>query len=251
MLSACLVGTLGALAPAAAAQEAPYSAPLRTAVRQLVVAPENTSAYDREAQFGGDWLDVDGDCLNTRHEVLVAESVLAPTLSSSGCTVTAGRWTTFYDEGIYTSPTGLQIDHLVPVAEAWDSGAQAWTQQQRIAFYNDLGYDLQPQRHACRAEPGQVRPRAGGVAAAGDVCEYVEAWTAVKIRWALTVDPAEQAALMQRADACPNNTVTVNLAGVGEPTSPAPRTDDTRAASGDRAGGACARRGRHEAPRRR
>ncbi len=62
------LGAVGLLAPAATAA-APYTAPLATAVQQLVVAPENTSPYDREAQFGGDWTDEDGDCLNTRHEV--------------------------------------------------------------------------------------------------------------------------------------------------------------------------------------
>jgi putative cell wall-binding protein len=217
-------GTLGALAPAAAAQEAPYSAPLRTAVRQLVVAPQNTSPYDRDAQFGGDWLDVDGDCLNTRHEVLVAESGVAPTLSSSGCTVTAGSWMTFYDNGTYTSPTEVQIDHMVPVSEAWDSGAQAWTQAQRVAFYNDLGYafSLNVMVGALNQAKSDRGPEAWLPPA--NVCQYIEAWTAVKIRWALTVDPTEQAALIQRADACPNDTITVNLAGVTEPTTPTPTT---------------------------
>jgi hypothetical protein len=122
---AVTVMTLVALAPPAAA--APYSAPLRTAVRQLVVAAENNAGYDRDAQFSNGWADADGDCQDTRHEVLIAESTVTPTLSSSGCTVTAGRWTTFYDDATYTSPTQVQIDHMVPVAEAWGSGAQAWT----------------------------------------------------------------------------------------------------------------------------
>ena len=136
---AVAMATLGVTAPSASAA-ATYSAPLSTAVAQLVVAPESTTPYDREAQFGGDWTDADGDCQNTRHEVLVAESTVAPILSSSGCIVLSGRWTPSYDGGTYTLASELQIDHLVPVSEAWDSGAQAWTQQQRVAFYNDLGY---------------------------------------------------------------------------------------------------------------
>ena len=211
------VGTLGLVAPAAAA--APYSAPLSTAVRQLVVAPESTAPYDRNAQFG-DWVDADGDCQNTRHEVLAAESTVAPTLSSSGCTVTAGRWTPSYDGGTYTAAAQLEIDHLVPVSEAWDSGAQAWTQQQRVAFYNDLGdprslVAISSAVNQSKADrgPEQWLPPA-------DVCGYVTAWTAVKLRWSLTVDPAEQAALLQRAAACPGATVTVDTVGV--PSTPTP-----------------------------
>ena len=219
------LGTLGALAPAAVAASAPYSAPLTTAVRQLVVAPENTSPYDRQAQFGGDWIDADGDCQNTRHEVLISESSAAPTLSAGGCTVTAGRWTPFYDGGTYTSASQLEIDHLVPVSEAWDSGAQAWTQQQRVAFYNDLGYAnslvaISSALNQSKADrgPEQWLPPT-------DVCGYVTAWTAVKIRWALTVDPAEQTALLQHASACPGSIVDVETADIPTPpTTPPPAT---------------------------
>ena len=178
-------------------------------MRQLVVAAENNAGYDRDAQFGSGWADVDGDCQDTRHEVLIAESTVAATLSSSGCTVTAGRWTTFYDNATYTSPTQVQIDHLVPVAEAWGSGAQVWTQAQRVAFYNDLGDRLSLNAiagplNASKSDrgPEEWMPPANG-------CDYLEAWTAVKVRWSLTVDPGEQAALIAHADACPNDTITV------------------------------------------
>ena len=217
-----LVG-LSAVAPTAVAAAAPYSAPLSTAVRQLVVAPENTSPFDRQAQFGGDWTDADRDCQNTRHEVLLAESTTAPTLTASGCAVTAGRWTPSYDGGTYTLASQLEIDHLVPVSEAWDSGAQTWTQQQRVAFYNDLGYAgslvaISSALNQSKSDrgPEQWLPPA-------DVCGYVTAWTAVKVRWSLTVDPAEQAALLQQASACPASTVTVETADVpAPPTTPPP-----------------------------
>ena len=217
------LGAFGAFAPASAAA-APYSAPLSTAVRQLVVAPESTAPYDRTAQFGGDWTDADRDCQNTRHEVLIAESTVAPSLSASGCTVTAGRWTPSYDGGTYTLASQLEIDHLVPVSEAWDSGAQRWTQQQRVAFYNDLGYAgslvaISSALNQSKSDrgPEQWLPPA-------DVCGYVTAWTAVKIRWSLSVDPAEQAALLRQADACPGRTVSVETVDVPAPTTTPPPT---------------------------
>ena len=225
LATALSLGVFGALAPPAVAAAAPYSAPLSTAVRSLVVAPENTSPYDRQAQFGGDWTDADGDCQNTRHEVLVAESTVAPTLTASGCAVTAGRWTPSYDGGTYTVASQLEIDHLVPVSEAWDSGAHVWTQQQRVAFYNDLGYAnslvaISSALNQSKSDrgPEQWLPPA-------DVCGYVTAWTAVKVRWSLTVDPAEQAALLRQASACPGSVVTVETAGTPiPPTTPPPTT---------------------------
>ncbi len=117
-----------------------YNAPLRTAVRQLRVAVENNAGYDRRRYFGHDWIDADRDCRNTRQEVLASEGTgVRYSASSGGCTVSAGTWRSFYDNRTYTSPTQLQIDHLVPIAEAWGSGARTWTQARRVAFFNDLG----------------------------------------------------------------------------------------------------------------
>jgi putative cell wall-binding protein len=211
------LSVLGAVAPAASAQAASYSASLREAVRQLAVVAEDNVGYDRDAQFG-DWVDLDGDCQSTRHEVLIAESQIAPTLSSSGCTVTSGRWVPFYDDRTYTLASELQIDHVVPVAEAWGSGAQTWTQQRRVAFYNDLGFDdsliavagAVNQSKSDRGPEQWLPPT--------NACRYLAAWTGVKVRWGLSADQAEQAAMVEQADACPSTTITVELAaGTTEP----------------------------------
>ena len=187
-----------------------YSAPLRTAVRQLPVAPENTSAYDRNAQFGG-WADADGDCRTTRHEVLQQEGTRV-TWSSRGCTVTGGTWRSFYDGRTYTGPSQVQIDHLVPVSEAWDSGAHLWSRARRVAFYNDLGvgYALNPIPGSLNQAKGDRGPEAWMPPA--NRCRYVEVWTAMKHRWGLRVDSAERAALVRYADGCPDNPVTVRRA---------------------------------------
>lgn len=214
MLTAGLSITLvpaGSLTPAAAATSAPYTAPLRTAVLALSISEENNAGYDRDAQFG-DWVDADGDCQNTRQEVLIAESLSPVTLAGSGCTVLAGLWRSVYDDQTYTSTGSIQIDHLVPVAEAWGSGAQTWTQARRVAFYNDLGNpdslnviasDLNAAKSA--RGPEQWLPPA-------NVCTYLASWTGTKIRWQLAADPVEQAALLRLADDCPATTVTVQTA---------------------------------------
>lgn len=202
------LGVLAAAVPAPASAATTYSAPFRTAVRQLPVAAENTSPYDRDRYFGG-WGDTDGDCQNSRHEVLIAEGT-GVGLSASRCTVTSGSWRSFYDGRTYTGPQSVQIDHLVPVSEAWDSGAQRWTQQRRVRFYNDLGvaYALNTISEPLNQAKADKGPEAWMPPA--NRCRYVEVWTAMKHRWGLSVDSTERSALVRYADGCPNNVLTVN-----------------------------------------
>lgn len=205
LLGACL---LAAAVPAPASAASTYSAPLRAAVRQLPVAPENTSPYDRTRYFGG-WGDTDRDCQSSRHEVLAAEAA-DERLSSSGCTVVSGTWRSFYDGRTYPSPSQVQIDHLIPVSEAWDSGAHRWTQARRVSFYNDLGvaYALNGISAALNQAKADKGPEAWMPPA--NRCRYVEIWTAMKVRWGFTVDSAERSALIRYADGCPDNQITVN-----------------------------------------
>lgn len=189
------------------AQAETYAASFRAAVRQLPVAAEVNTGYDRSRYFGT-WRDLDRDCRNTRHEVLQAEGT-GLRFSSTGCTVTAGRWRSFYDAKYYTSPTQLQIDHMVPVAEAWGSGARRWTQTRRIQFYNDLRV-----AYALNAMPSRLNQSKGARGPEqwmppANRCRYVEIWTSMKIRWRLSVDPAERSALVRYADGCPNTVLRV------------------------------------------
>ncbi len=222
VLAACLVAGLAPGASPATAAET-YTAPLRTAVRALPVAAESGAGYDRTRAFG-DWVDADDDCRNTRHEVLASESQVTPVLSASGCTVTAGRWVSPFEDRTSTVASQLEIDHLVPLAEAWRSGARTWTPAQRLAFANDLGDErsLNAVSSALNTAKGASGPEQW-LPPTG-TCRYVEAWTAVKLRWALSVDPAEQAALLRLADGCPDTTLTVALAPAPPPVPPAADT---------------------------
>ena len=207
-LLAALVVLSAVVAQPVAAAPTTYVAPLRAAVQQLVVAPENNAGSSRT--LWGQWIDADRDCHNTRQEVLAAEGTgIRYSASSGGCTVFAGTWRSFFDGKSYTSPTQLQIDHLIPVAEAWGSGGRAWPPSRRAAFYNDLGvgYALNAVPSALNQSkqafgPEQWMPPANR-------CRYIEVWTAMKHRWGLTVDLAERAALIRYAAGCPNNVITV------------------------------------------
>lgn len=186
-----------------------YSAPLRTAVASLSVAAESNSGYDRATQFGS-WKDTNGDCQNTRAEVLIAESKLAPTFTSTKrCTVATGKWLTPWDLLTHTSASTMQIDHMVPLHEAWGSGARSWTQARRVAFANDLGdtRSLNAQTSALNMAKREYGPEQW--MPANGQCKYISDWTAVKIRWGLKTDSVEKAALVKKAAACTNTTLTV------------------------------------------
>jgi hypothetical protein len=99
---------------------------------RLVVKAENGSGYDR-AHFKH-WTDANGDCQHTRTEVLIAESKVKPTYSRSGWSVVKGRWYSTYDCKTWTDPLDVDIDHLVALKEAWDSGAKGWSATNRTAL---------------------------------------------------------------------------------------------------------------------
>jgi hypothetical protein len=100
---------------------------------------------------------------------------------------------------------GLDIDHLVPLAESWDSGASAWTPARRQAYANDLGsatsliaVTARSNRQKSDQDPQDWLP----IEAVR--CRYVGEWTATKLRWGLAVDQGEKDMLSAVAAGCPN-----------------------------------------------
>ena len=200
---------LTAVSPAVPAQGATtVTKRLRAAVRDLPVARETRRGYDRD-RFDH-WVDADGDCQDTRDEVLRAES----RVRVSGCDIRRGRWRSYYDGRIWRSSADVDIDHLVPLAEAWDSGARRWTGGSRQRFANDLGdrrslvaVTDNVNQSKSDQDPAEWQPRLGR-------CRYVREWTAVKIRWSLKVDRAEKRAMARRANRCTNTRLRVRRARV-------------------------------------
>jgi uncharacterized protein DUF1524 len=217
-LSAAWLATLATLAwtlvPAGAAQATAgqsYSAPLVTAIGDLPVAAENRTGYQR-ALFPL-WDDADGDGCDTREEVLLSEADDPPTVGS-GCSITGGRWFSYYDRVSWTDKSRIDIDHVVPLAEAWDSGAGTWTTATREAYANDLG-----DYRTLIGVTDTVNQTKGDQDVAEwlptyDKCRYLRDWVAVKHRWGLSVDSTEKAALTSDVSTygCANSTITVTLA---------------------------------------
>lgn len=166
----------------------------RTAISVLASIPqqrERPQGYNRN--LFRHWSDDDGDSCNTREEVLIAESRTQAQVDAYGCKVIAGDWFSEYDGVMHTDPSDLDIDHFVPLKEAWDSGAWAWSASQRQRFANDLSDG----RSLIAVTAGQNRSK-------GDkdlsnwlpprqeaLCSYVTSWVAVKAQWRLSMDQSE------------------------------------------------------------
>jgi len=226
LLVAACQGTTGEAAGSAGqqAQSGPQGegTPLVEAIDKLTVAGEHASGYEREAF--NHWIDADDDCLDTRDEVLAAESSVEAT--GGDCDIATGEWFSYYDERTWTSDDDLDIDHTVALGEAWRSGAWAWSDQQREAYANDLDDErtlvavtASVNRSKSDKDPAEWLPESS-------VCRYVSEWVAVKIRWQLSIDPAEHEALVDVAAECQTAVVApVKVAG----TSAAPDVDTTAA----------------------
>lgn len=83
------------------------------------------------------WIDEDGDCLNTRHEVLAKLSTSTLEMKSGGCLVDRGRWNDPYTGKTFFHASDLDVDHLVPLKYAWDHGGSKWNSKQWERFGND------------------------------------------------------------------------------------------------------------------
>lgn len=183
---------------------------LHRAVRRLPVAPERRVGYDRD-RFNL-WIDADQDCKDTRAEVLTQESRRRTT---GDCTIETGRWYSYYDGVSWRLAGDVDIDHLVPLAEAWDSGARGWTAGTRERYANDLR-----DRRTLVAVTDNVNQSKGDQDFREwtpdlHVCRYLREWTAVKLRWSLTVDRREKRALVERASGCGNPRLRVVRAEIG------------------------------------
>jgi hypothetical protein len=160
-----LVGLFGPATQAQAALPTPVSAATaRTYLASLTVATENRTGYDRT--LFPHWITISGTC-NTRETVLKRDGTNVVTDSS--CASTSGSWYSVYDGATWTVQ-----------AEAWDSGASAWTTAQRQSFANDL---TRPQLIAVTDNVNQAKsdqdPAEWMPPLSSYACTYVRAWVQV------------------------------------------------------------------------
>lgn len=151
------------------------------------------------------WLDADHDCQTTRVEVLTAEA-RGPLKyeDERQCKVTHGRWRCPYTGEWIENPQELDVDHVVPLKNAWDSGASAWTEERWRQFANALEEDEHLVAVSAKANrsKGARGPDQWLPPLAEARCSYVRDWVAIKARWGLSATEAESLAIDQALVLC-------------------------------------------------
>jgi hypothetical protein len=179
------------------------------AIESLKVADESRTGYVR-TKFKH-WTGAGNGC-DSRKAVIISEAVKKP-IVEKGCVIKGGEWLSIYDNVIVTEAGKLDVDHFVPLAEAWDSGASAWDPAKREMYANDqtdlrhlIAVTGASNRSKSDRDPAEWMPTNKAY-----TCSYIANWVSVKVRWALTVDTKEKEALIANNKSCKATKLTVSL----------------------------------------
>ncbi len=150
----------------------------------------------------GQWIDKDQDCQNERHEMLIVASETPVTFKDKNkCWVSRGEWLGPYTGEVFTHSSQIEIDHLVPVKEAFISGGKHWTKAQKSVFYNDPINLIPVSKKANRSKGAQDiahwLPERKEF-----VCEYLNRWVRVKEKYNLSQDEKEKKKITQLEKKC-------------------------------------------------
>ncbi len=192
-LSATFAQTASATPP-----NIPSKATAQSELNALTVSTEGSmTGYSRD--LFPHWITISGTC-STRETVLKRDG--SGVTVDGACYPLSGSWYSQYDAVTLTSPSSVDIDHVVALAEAWRSGASSWTTSRRQSFANDL---IRPQLIAVSAssnrakgdqDPSTWKPRTTYH------CTYAKMWIRSKYFWGLRLQSAEKSALQGMLSTC-------------------------------------------------
>lgn len=182
----------------------PEAGPERS-VPRLTIAPIPDDLPDYNRKDWKHWSDPDRDCQNTRAEVLIAESAAPVTFTrDKECTVATGRWLDPFTGTTFTEAGDLDVDHLVPLANAHRSGGWRWSAEQKERFANSMDYAnhlIAVDKSANRAK-GAKGPEGWQPPNPAYHCQYALDWIAIKDEWELTATAGEWDALEEMLERC-------------------------------------------------
>lgn len=200
---AAVLAAIAMMAPAGATGPPAIESPGSTTVQKLLyglpTAAERNAGYDRDLFHL--WKTVDG--CDTRELVLARQDLKPP--GEDSCGIDDGAWFSAYDGRRTDDPSTFDIDHVVPLAEAWDSGGYRWSQPRRDAFANDLTFrpSLIAVTASSNRSKGEQDPAEWMPERIIYWCTYLRRWISVKYRWQLALDPAEKAFILLHLWNCP------------------------------------------------
>lgn len=182
------------------------------------------------------WTDENGDCQDARQEVLIAESTAPVTYEQAKqCRVEFGEWTGPYTGTTITNPGDLDVDHMVPLANAHKSGGWRWSADRKRAYANSLEYPGHLIATTARANrsKGAKGPEEWRPPDSGYWCQYATDWITIKQEWGLTATAREADALKDMAQSCDTKIFiqTTDSTGVSESATPNPSAGSAPATS--------------------
>jgi len=154
--------------------------------------------YERDA-FGSGWTDSDGDCRNTRMQVLADMSLSPVRYDDGGCRVVSGRWISEYTGKEIYQASEIDIDHVVALAYAWRQGAYGWTPEARRKFAND-SINLRPVESSLNRSKGDSPPSEWLPEL--NQCSYVSRFFRVVKTYHLELPQAEQRFIEAKLQSC-------------------------------------------------
>jgi hypothetical protein len=152
---------------------------------------DNIDAKKYNRKTWDHWIDEDKNCLNTRAEILKKRSIGEVNLSKKGCSVVSGLWEDYYYPEKHQLAKDVDIDHLVPLKNAHDSGGFAWSENQKREFANDEENLVITNRKYNRQKGSQ------GIDTWLPVdkvyaCKYIKDWMKIKNKYGLKISESEQ-----------------------------------------------------------
>lgn len=225
-----LFGLLIAALPAAADEGENASVALE---RLMVKAQSDDYRFSEREDLFGTWLHNDelGGSATTRDYILQRDMENV-TFTSERHVNTGTLYDPYTGETIYfqrgqSTSNKVQIDHVVAVGEAYESGADAWTKDQRVAYANDP-YVLLAIKGSANASKSDKDAANWLPSQKSYDCSYVSRQIGIKEHYGLSVDTAEKEAMRSVLSQCPSGqTIPVYNGNNASPGVPLPNPDPT------------------------
>ena len=169
-----------------------------------VSKPGSMSGYSREkfphwskaSKFG--WDPPQTSC-DAREAALIRDGKNVEV--GSECKVESGTWLDPYTDQTFTKPSDIDTDHVVPLANAWRSGASEWDNEERERYANDPEVLLSVEDNANQAK-GDKGPEGWKPPNEAEWCDYAVRWIGIKAKYELSVNEQEKAALAEMLGSC-------------------------------------------------